>query len=540
MPFVPLFSILTPLIGIAVLLVIANLPWLRPYRRFVPPVGAGLVLIAVFCGAFEPLRTVIVSRWQPSMFFGAFPALIADRAVLPLALAFSCAVAASALVQMSRLPQPPYALGVSLLGMLAAGLMALWGENLLTVLIAWVGFDLAWGLGSLAAGVSVRRTVLGVGLNSLATLILWAGAVMIEPEMGGFSWRLLLLTGVGRQFFVLAGLLRLGLYPLHLSLPPEAGSGLPGAVPLLLGPLLGWGLLARLATVSGGSLQAWPWVEGWAALALLAGGVLAWTRRGPSGGWPWAAMAAAGGVLWASVGAGEAALLPLGGGGAAWVLGVSLLGLDRGLARSAPWRSIPALAGGLALIGAPLTMGLFTTAYLARLIAANFSLARLLVLVLGQGLLVAAVVQRILRPAPDEESPGPLFEAARWAGVALLLAVALVGGFSPRLLAPLRPALSLWRLLALPGVAGWLLWIAGIAVGGALSWSMLRLRQRWEALRALAYDLLRLEWLHSLALDSLAQVTAFLGAVADVLEGPGAILWALAIFFLILQALLRR
>lgn len=539
MPFVPVFSILTPLIGIAVLLIVANLPWLRPYRRFVPPVGAGLVLLAVLFAAFEPLQTVIVSRWQPSMFFGAFPALVADRAVLPLVLAFSCAVAASTLVQVSRLPQPPYYLGISALGMLAAGLMALWGENLLTVLIAWVGFDLAWGLGALAAGLSVRRAVLGAGLNGLATLALWVAALMVEPTMGGFSWRLLLPTGVSYQFLVLAGLLRLGLYPLHLALPLERGRGLPGAVPLALGPLLGWGLLARLATVSGG-LQTWPWVEGWAALALLAGGVLAWTRQDAAGGWPWAAMAAAGAVLWASIGAGEAALLPLAGGGAAWVLGVSLLALDRGLARPAPWRSIPALVGGLALIGAPLTMGLYSTAYVTRLIAADFSLLRLLAFVLGQGLLIAAVLQRLLRPAADEESPGPLFEAAYWAGIALPLLVALIGGFFPRLLAPARPALSMLRLLALPGIVGWLLWLVGVAVGGALSWLMLRLRRQWETARGLAHDFLRLEWLYGLALDSTAQVTAFLGAVADVLEGPGAILWALAIFFLILQALVRR
>lgn len=539
MPFVPLFSILTPLIGIAVLLIVANLSWLRSYRRFVPPVGAGLAFVAVLFAAFEPLRTVIVSRWQPSMFFGAFPALVADRAVLPLALVFSCAVAASTLVQMSRLPQPPYHLGISALGMLAAGLMALWGENLLTVLIAWVGFDLAWGLGMLAAGISVRRVMLGAGLNGLSTLALWVGALLFEPMMGGFSWRLVLPTGVSYQLLVLAGLLRLGLYPLHLTLPLEGGRGLPGAVPLLLEPLLGWGLLARLAT-AGGGLQTWPWVEWWAALALLAGGVLAWTQRGAAGGWPWAAMAAAGAVLWASIGAGEAALLPLAGGGAAWLLGVCLLGLDRGLARSAPWRSAPALVGGLALIGAPLTMGLFSTVYVTRLIVADFSPARLLAFVLGQGLLIAAVLQRLLRPAADEESPGPLFEAAYWAGIALPLLLALVGGFFPRLLAPAWPTFSMLRLLALPGIAGWLLWILGVAVGGALSWSMLRLRRRWETALGLAHDLLRLEWLHGLALDSVAQMTTFLGAVADVLEGSGAILWALAIFFLILQVLVRR
>jgi len=161
-------------------------------------------------------------------------------------------------------------------------------------------------------------------------------------------------------------------------------------------------------------------------------------------------------------------------------------------------------------------------------------------LTVGLGMLVTAIARRILRPALAEESPGPLFEIAYGAGLGLPFLIALLGGFFPRLMSPSRPALSLFQLLALPGIGGWLLWVVGVAIGIALSWTTLRLRKRWETGLELAYDFLRLEWIWGLALDTGAQAAAFLGVVADVIEGPGAILWALAIFFLILQAFVGR
>ncbi|HEC34462.1 MAG TPA: hypothetical protein ENI37_07075 [Chloroflexi bacterium] len=536
MPFAPVFSVVAPLAGLFVLLVVARFPRLRFYRRFVAPAGAVLSLIGVLAVPMEPAQVAILSYWRPSVFFGASPALLAAPEVWCLALAFSCAVTASLLVQLSRVPEPRFPLGISALGMLAAGLAGLWGENLLTVLIAWAGFDLAWGLGMAAAGLPARQLVLGAGLNGLATMALWVGA--LASGGGGLSWQFMPPAGLGGGLLLVAGLLRLSLYPLHLTLPEEDGQGQPGAAPLLLGPVLGWGMLARLAAVGGGTLVVGPWLEGLAAVTFVGGGFLAWTRTGPGGGWPWASLAGVGEVLWASLLAGEAALPVLVAGGAAWALGTTLLRLDKGLDLTAPWWSATGALGGMALLGAPLTLGLVPAAFLAGSFATPFAAGKVVVFLIGQGLLTAAVARRVLRTAPAEEPAGPLPAAARAAGLILPTALLLLGGAWPDLLVPF--AGTLWGLLAQSGVIGWGSWAAGIVVGAVLSWQERRFRQRLEPLLGLVHDIFRLEWVLRLVLNSLARASAFLSVVAEVVEGPGAILWALAIFLLVLLIVVGR
>jgi hypothetical protein len=539
MPFAPVFSVAVPLIGLLTLVVVARVPRLRPCRRFIVPAAAGLSFIGV---CFAPLgfsRAVVLYRLQPSIFFGAFPSFLAESGVWLLALAFSCAVVAGALVQMGRVAEPRFSLGVSTLGMLAAGLTGLWGENLLVVLVAWACFDLAWGLGAAAAGLPARRVVLGVGVNGLATVALWAGALVVEGGGGGLSWRLMAPTGLGGDLLLAAGALRLGLYPLHLALPVESRERLPGAAVLLLGPLLGWGLLAQLAVAGGGVFAAGPWLEGLAATTFIGGGLLAWTCNGVRKGWPWASLAVVGEVLWAALRVGDGALSVLAAGGAAWVLGVTLLQLGRGLALDALWWVAASFVGGMALLGAPLTLGLVPSALLTGSLVRPFTVGGAVVFLLGQGLLTAAVARRALRPALGGWPAGPLSVAARAAGLALPVLLLLVGGVHPPLLTRCEGGRSLVGLLTGAGI-GWGLWLAGTIAGAVLFWQERRFRQQLEPLLGLVHDFLRLEWVLFLALDSLARAAVFLGTVADMVEGPGAILWALAVFFLVLLALVGR
>lgn len=540
MPFASIFSIAAPLTGLVALLVVVRVPRLRPYGRFAVPAAAGLSLIGVLFAPLEPTRVLILARWQPSVFFGAFPALLAGPGVWPLALAFSCAVVASALVQVGRVAEPRFTLDISMLGMLAAGLAGLWGENLLMLLAAWASFDLAWGLGGLATGLAAPKVTMGAAVNGLASVALWAGALAVEGG-GGLSWRLMDPSGLGCNLLMVAALLRLGVYPLHLTLSAEEGQRLPGALPQLLGPILGWGLLVRLAAGGCAALAAGGWWEGLAAVTYVGGGLLAWTRAGRGKGWPWMSLAAVGAVLWAAQRAGEAAApVVLAIGGAAWVLGITLMYLGRGYDRAAPWWSVASAVGGLALLGAVPTLGVVPAAFLAGSLVAPFSVWRSLVFLLGQGLLSAAVARRVLRAAPAEESAGPLHVAARGAGLALPAALLVVGGIHPALLLPVAEGLSLVQLLTRPGIVAWGLWLAGVAAGGALFWVGPRFRRRLGVVPGLVHDFLRLEWALRLVLDGLASVSTFLGAVADVAEGPGAILWALATFFLVIVALMGR
>lgn len=548
MPFAPVFAVAAPLLGILALLVAACFPLLRPWRWLVVSTSAGLSLLGVLFVPLESVQASVFSRWQPSVFFGTPPALLAPPEMWPLAVALAGAVAGSVLVQQSRVPQPRFPLSLAALGVLAAGLAGLWGENLLTVLMAWGTLDLAWAAGGLAAGFPVRRVAMGVGLNSLATLTLWAGILFVERQAGGVSWQIANPVGMGGDLLAVAALLRLGVYPFHFALPAEGEQGPAGAAPLLLGPFLGWGLLARLARLQGGWPIAWPWLETVAVATWVGGGLLALTRPGAGGGWPWTALAAVGSLLWGSLRAGEQSPAVLVLGGAAWTLGVALLHLAPGTRRasrsSVPWLAGGGTAagalGGLALLGAPLTPGLAASAALIGSLAASLTWPETLVYLLGQALLTGAVARRVLRPAQEEEWPGALYDAAQAAGLILPVALLLTGGVCPVPTVPAPGLAPLVRWLVQPGPAGWGLWAGGTLVGIALFRIQHRFGQRLEQALGLLHDLIRLEWVFRLALNSLDRGIAFLGAVADVIEGPGAILWALAIFFLILVTMAGR
>lgn len=536
MLFAAVFSVAAPLVSLSILLAAVFFPHSRPYRRFIVPAGAGLSFIGVLFTLLEPAQVTILSRWRPGIFFGSSPALLAGPEVWLLAVGLCGAVLAGALVQLGRVAEPPFTLGISTLGMLAAGLVALWGENLLTVLLAWCAFDMAWGLGMLAGGLPVRRVMLGAGLNIVATTVLWAGALTIEGRGGGLSWSLMDARGLGGDLLLIAGLLRLGLYPLHLALPTGNRRGLPGAAPLLLGPALGWGVLARLSVLAGGAITAGPWLEGIAAATFVGGGMLAWTRIGADDGWPWVSVAVVGEVLWAGLLAGDAALPVLEAGGAVWLLGITLLYLNEGLNRAAPWWSVGPFLGGLALLGALPTLGWASVAAISGSLLTPFLGGRVLAFLLGQALLTAGVARRLMRAAQERAGAGPLFTAARAAGIALPVILLLGGGIGRGMLLYEE---GIARLLAWPGLAGWALWGAGTGLGVLLFWQENRLRQSGPIF-GLLHDVLRLEWVANLILSSLERLSSFLGEVADVIEGPGAILWALAIFLLGLLAMVGR
>lgn len=516
MPFAPIFALTAPLGGLLVLLVVAYVPRLRPYGRYVVPLGAGLSLLGVLFSPLDPMRPFLLSRWQPLLLFGNFPALLADRPVWPLALAWAGAIAGSALVQMAR-PQPlRLSVGGAVLGMLVFGLSALWGENVLTVLLAWAAFDLAWGIGMVVAGLPTERAVWGAGAGMTATVILWVGALLLEKSGSGLSWQGMIPAGWEGMVLLLAALVRLGVYPFHLVLPLEMRRGRPIAVALLLEPLLAWGLLAHMSAQAGVSIPSLPGLEVVAAGTFIVGGWLAWTAADPDRRTIWGGMAAAGGVLWnglRSPGAPAAWIA----GGAIWALGLTLLYLNRGRTpASAAWTVAPVI-GGLAILTAPLVSGG---------VVSSPTPVRSVVFVFGQALLTAAVAKDILRPAAEEERPGFLFTVAHAVGLAgLVVSLLLSWGTSPKVA---------------PAATGWIVWTVGIIAGGTLFWVGERRALAGRRFLTALAEALRWEWAGRLTVQSLGQLTAFLDAVADVAEGPGAILWALATFLLILVILIGR
>jgi len=515
MPFAPTFALTAPLAGVLALLLVAYISPLQPYRRYVLPLGAGLSLLGVLFAPWEDPRPFLLSRWQPLSLFGTFPVLLADRAVWPLALAWAGAVAGSALVQMSRPPGLRLATGGAILSMLTLGLASLWGENLLTVLLAWAGFDLAWGVGMAAAGLPAGRVAWGVGSGVAATALLWTAALGLERAGSSLSWPLMTPDGWEGAALLLAALIRLGLYPFHLVVPTEMRRGHPATAVLLLEPLLAWGLLARMSVQAGVSIPDWPLLEVLAVATFVIGSFLAWGATDPDQRTVWVGMAAAGGILWAGMRAGSAAAWAAG--GAAWTLGLTLLYLGRGWQKAAPGWAVPSVIGGLALLAAPLISGG---------IPSPPDALRALLFFLGQVLLTAALAKEVIRTAAEEEPVGILPAMAHAAGLIVpVIALALAWGSAQK---------------GTPTGAGWGAWVIGGLAGGGLFVVGERRRLLLHGPFRAAVDSLRWEWAGRLLVRSVGRVTDFLDAVADVAEGPGAVLWALATFVLILVVVTRR
>ncbi len=517
MPFAPILALTAPLCGLLVLLMVSSVHPLRPYRHYVVPLGAGLSFLGVLFAPWEDPRPFLLSLWQPLSLFGTFPVLMADRAVWPLALAWAGAVAGSALVQMGRPQIVRAAIGAAVLAMLTFGLGALWGENLLTVLLAWAGFDLAWGIGMASAGLPGERVAWGVGGGVVATALLWMGALLLEKAGSGPSWPLMTADGWGGVFLLLAALVRLGVYPFHFTVPAEMRRGRPLAIALLLEPLLAWGLLTRMSWQAGISIPGGVMLEALAAATFVVGGFLAWAVTDPDQRTIWVGMAAAGSVLWAGVHAGRAAGAAWTAGGAAWIPGLTLLYLGRGWGRTAPVWTATSVLGGLALLAAPLASG--------GILSPPDGLMAIL-FPLGQALLTAAVAKEVRRQMAQEERVGLLSAIAQVAGLAILfIALVLAWGAAPKVA---------------PTPAGWGTWVAGTLLGGGLlALEFLRPQARYRSLQAIA-EALRPEWAGRLLVNSLGRLTGFLDTVADVAEGPGAVLWALATFLLILVVVTRR
>lgn len=539
MPLVPVLSLLVPMAGVLVLLALASVPRLRPWLRFVVPVTATLCLIVVLAAPLEAVRPVVVSRWWPSAFFGASLTLRADPPVWSLAVAVCCAVAGAALVQLSRRAQPGFIVGLSSLGMLAATLASLWGANLLTVVVAWGAFDLAWVLGMVAAGASAGRVALGGGAGLLSTMVLWAGALVVGAGGGSQWWHLLLADGLGRDLLVVAGVLRLGLYPLHLAVPTGLRRAVPGAGSPLAAPVLGWGLLLRLVVAVGdGALLEVGWLPWLGMASLVAGGVLAWTRRGAGEALPWAALAATGTVLWGVTAARDHVPLVLVAGASSWVLGVTLVYLGRGLERPAPWWSGASLVGALALLGVPLTPGFVVV--LSALGSGRLTVGAAVSFLVGQVFLTAGLARQVLRAAAAEEGHDPREVAARAGGLAVAVLPLLAGGLHPPLLYGGVGAPALTGLVSGAVVLPLVLWSAGVGGGVVLFWQGRRYWKRLEPLLSLLHDLVSMDWALRLLLGALGRAVRFFRATAELMEGAGAVLWALAVFLLLLLAGLGR
>ncbi len=555
MSLLPVLTIILPLLGAGGTLGLALVPRVRPYTRYIALTAVSLTTALILTSRWMEPVVMIPSLWQPSLLFGATLKLQSDATVQPLALALALVTCSAALVELSRTLEPRPQLSATLLALLAAGLVALWAANILTLVISWAIYDLLQAAGHIAAGGSARTAIRGMILGSLATLLLWGGTLLSDGRAGSELWSLMTLGGAQLTLWVVAGILRLWMYPFHLSASDDLDTTPSLAAPLLLGPIVGWGLWLHLATASGGFIPGGTWVLTLAAVNLALGGFLAWSCESPSHILPWIGMAATGVVLLAAGLAGESAAAVIAAGSVAWALGVAVLflknGLGDGLQRAALWWSIPSLVGALALLGVPLTLGFVIEATLIGGLTQGGHMGWGGAFFFGNLFLVPSLARWLLMippPAPPRSGEGspprPRREGgrgvrtvARGVGLGLPALLLIVAGLHPSLLVGDVPVPSLSLLFAMPGLMGWLLWAVSLACGGVLAWQEGALRPRIELLLSAIYDLLHLEWLYSAVAGALDRGVSVLRVADEVTGGAGALLWSWLLFLLLLLVL---
>lgn len=534
----PVLAIILPLLGAGGTLGLSLVPRARAHARYIALMAAGLTTILVLTFTWMEPVAVVLSLWQPSLLFGAALTLETDVIMQPLALVLALITCSAILVGLGRTEGPHPRLAATLLALLSAGLAALWAANLLTMIIIWAIYDLLHAAGRIAAGGSGRTAIRSLILGCLATLALWSGALLAGGGVGSELWSLMALSGAPLTLWMVAGVLRLWVYPLHLSTPDDLEAAQSLAAPLLLGPIVGWGLWLRLAQANGGSIPGNTWVPVMAAVTLAMGGFLAWSCESPRRMLPWVGMGISGAVLLAAGLVGDNAMTVLAAASVVWALGLTVLFLSDGLQREALWWNIPPLVGALALVGVSLMSGFVADTVLIGGLTQGDSLGWGGAFFVGHLFLVLSLVRWLLLPPyspfPRKKGDRGIRSVACGVGLGLPALLLIVAGLPPSLLIAdvLVPSLS--PLFVVPSLRGGLLLAAALAGGGVLAWQEGNLRPKIQLFLSAAHDLLRLEWFYDALAGALGRGLSILWAAGELVGGEGTLLWSWLLFFLLL------
>ena len=535
-----LVSIL-PLIGVGVSLILFMGRRFRTYACSVATVAIVLTAILVLLLERNIPVTVVLPSWRPFWLFNAVLTWQASDVMQPLIWSLVAATASAILVASGSVEKASPLLAATSLGLLTFAMGSLWAANLLTLMVSWAIYDFLTALGHIAAGGSGRAVIRDWGFNSFATLFLWSGALLSDDVGSGEQWASMKLDEVQVTVWIVTVLLRLSLYPLHLSSPGEYVSSSPLRSTLFLSPIIGWGFLIRLVQANGGSVPGGSWLVTPAAVSLALGGFMAWSARSSRGMRAWVGMGVNGAVLLTAVLAdNNTALSLITAGCVTWMLGGTVLFLGEGLNLGAGFRptilwGLPATIGALALAGAPPTMGFLAEVTLLETLVAKARWSWIIAFLVGQTFLGAVVIRRLFsnKSSGTEVSPWG-HNVARGVGLAAPALLLIVVGLYPRLLIRDGLVSSMGTLLTKQGSMGWLLWGLPLIGGAFLAWQDEKVQSVVGLWRHALHDLLRLEWLYEALAGAFERGMGMFRTLDEVLGGAGALLWSWILFLIFL------
>lgn len=480
-----------------------------------------------------PSRAVL-SGWAPASLFAVGLTLEADPLAWVFAMAVVVVMLSAVVTGLGRPGDQRVGTRAAMLLLTLASLISIFADNLLTRAIAWALLDVIYFLTLifLGEGENVEpQAVLTLALSSVGTLLAVGAAVMISRTSPALSLRDAALTPQSTLLITFAAVFRLGLFPLHLGLSSDVDirQGL-GALARLLPAIVALETLSRLA-VFGISASLLPWLTLFAAAAALVGALQLWSVPDPRRGVAYLIIAQSGLALLAGLWGGPQGALSLTAIALSLALGAALIFLANGHAEQQPWPTVLPLIGGAAMVGAPLTVGFVGVAHLygSLALAGGWAWLVLLVVVVAQIILVAGLLYTIFWPGMPVEGE-PAVVAVHYAGLSLPAILLVMLALFASVLAGALPAPGV-GVLGYEGVSsliGLVLVLVTAGAGFALWRFDAVLRDRFGGLAGLPFASLgRLDWLYRLVWSGIRGIGVVLESLGGVLEGEGALLWAL-------------
>ena len=524
----PLIPLLLLLLGTGVLL----LGLLPRFERVdvVAITAAGAACAAL--GLLAPLHRLpalaTLSAWGPPALLPLGLTLVVDPLSWLFGMAMLLATLATLLTSVARPGGRRLGVRAAMLLLALTGLIAIFSDNLETIIVAWAGLDLVYFvvLVVLGQGEGMKlQSVLNLGFNIVGTLLAVGAALLISRESATLSLREAALTPISTLLITVAAAFRLGLFPLHLALPAEANIRQGLAVVLRLIPAaVALELMARLS-LFGFAPAVRLWLTIFALAAALVGAAQLWRIEEPRLGIAYFVVAESGLVLLAGLWGG---VVPLTAQAVTLMLGGALIFLFNGHEAQRPWLAALPVAGVLVTLGAPFTAGWLGAGGLIQALLSSGSWIVLVGAVAAQLLLGAGLFRVAL--SPGEASADSLPALAAYVGGMVLPLAGLVAfgwpgaGWVRVSLGAVAAPPGVWALvLVVAAAAGGVgLWRFEALAGGAGNWAL-------GALSAL----FRLDWLYRLVWGGFHLFETAIYNLVAVLEGEGAVLWAIVVILLV-------
>jgi len=510
-----LILLFTPLVMLGVRLI-------RPNFRFFWLVAVGASLLAwtmMLIGRLQLPIVIPLITWQPDILFPSALTLFADQVSWSFALALATLLLASMLTDTGRLPVEggqganwgTWASSMALTGIV---LLAVFAENLLTLLLAWATVDLvelvAW-LGKARDNNESERVVLAYFTRLIGLLVVIA-AGMIAFASGSPLAFTASNPEISIYLLVAAGI-RLGV------LPPTS----PHPKNMVFNS--GWGTLLRLAPaaaslvllprtgVVGISPNLAPYIQLLSGLAVLYAGIAWLSAKDETQGQPfWILGIAAMALVSATLAQPEASL--------AWGIACLLSGGLLFLAHTRSRRLAPVLLIGVLTIS---TLPFTPTWQGVRIYEPSFRIGMLLFLI-GQALFMSGYIRHVMKVTNQVK------ELQRWMwviyffGLVLILLVQVALGWWSWRAYPNLPAGPPALLSSWPGLFSAVLVVIILLLGKQAPSLPERITLPFERLSTQLY---RVMW------GGYYAVRRLFSLISTVLEGQAGILWTLLLLALL-------